>query len=250
MNYKINNIYNEDSYKAIKEIPDKSIDCIYTDVPYLYNSTGKDITGKSAVSKRISKIQNKDLLDIRSGFDYKLLDDFIRIMKKINIFIWCSKEQIYPILDYFNTLDCYFEILTWNKTNPTPSTNNKWLPDIEYCLYFRESGVPLNDGYELKSKWYKSPINKSDKDLYDHPTIKPLELVKRHLLHATQPNDIVVDFFLGSGTTCIAAKQIGRNYIGFELNKDYFNIAQDRLNGTNQISRKLMNKGQTSILNT
>ncbi len=64
MNYKINNIYNEDSYKAIKEIPDKSIDCIYTDVPYLYKSTGKDITGKSAVSKRISKIQNKDLLDI------------------------------------------------------------------------------------------------------------------------------------------------------------------------------------------
>ena len=59
--------------------------------------------------------------------------------------------------DFVDIKDCYFEILTWNKANPTPTTNNSWLPDIEYCLYFREKGVVLNDGYELKSKWYISP---------------------------------------------------------------------------------------------
>lgn len=72
-------------------------------------------------------------------------------MKKINIFIWCSKEQIVDILNYWvNRRDkINFDILTWNKDNPTPLCNNTWLPDIEYCLYFRESGVKLNDGYEL-----------------------------------------------------------------------------------------------------
>lgn len=126
--------------------------------------------------------------------------------------------------------EIYFEILTWNKTNPTPTTNNSWLPDIEYCLYFREKGIIYNDGYELKSKWYESPANKKDKDKFNHPTIKPVELVKRHLLHTTQPGDVVLDCFMGSGTTCVACKDIGRKYIGFEISEKWFKIAQDRLN--------------------
>lgn len=124
-----------------------------------------------------------------------------------------------------------FEILTWNKTNPTPMTNNVFLPDIEYCLLFRENGCKLNPGYELKSKWYMSPINKADKDKYKHPTIKPLELVKRHILHSTQPGDLVLDCFSGSGTTCLACKETGRNYIGIEINPEYYKINQNRLNG-------------------
>lgn len=105
------------------------------------------------------------------------------------------------------------------------------MPDIEYCLCFRENGHKLNDGYELKSKWYISQINKADKDLYEHPTIKPLELVKRHILHSTQPNDIVLDCFCGSGTTCAACKETGRRYIGMEIDKQYWEIANKRING-------------------
>ena len=227
--YKLNEIYNEDSYDAIKKIPDKSIDCIYVDVPYLYfqGGEGKSELGKRAMKKRQSLIN----LNIENGFDYGILDQFVRTMKKINIFIWCSKNQLYDVMNYFKKYDCNFEQLVWCKTNPQPTTNNIWLPDLEYCLYFREKSVPLNDGYELKSKWYTSPINKKDKDLFHHPTIKPLELVKRHLLHTTQENDIVADFFLGSGTTCVAAKELNRRYIGFEIDKEYYKIAKDRLNG-------------------
>ena len=109
-----------------------------------------------------------------------------------------------------------------------------WLPDMEYCLCFKEAKAPrYNDGIELKSKWYLSEKNKSDKDKYEHPTIKPLELVKRHILHSTQPNDIVLDCFCGSGTTCVAAKETGRRYIGMEIDKEYWKIANDRLNGIN-----------------
>lgn len=136
---------------------------------------------------------------------------------------------------------CRFNILTWCKTNPTPATNGTYLPDIEYCLVFKENGSPkYNDGYELKSKWYVSPLNVSDKEKFNHPTIKPLELVKRHILHSTNENDIVLDCFCGSGTTCLAAKETGRRYIGIEIDPEYHKIAVDRLNGITAI-------GQTSI---
>lgn len=235
----LNKITCGDCYELIKELPDHSIDCIYTDIPYLIEDGG---CGSSEVAKRIIKIQKQELADIRSGIDMEILNEFVRVMKKINCFIWCSKLQIYDIMKFFCEMPqrINFEILTWNKSNPTPQTNNVWLPDIEYCLYFRETGVRVNDGYEYKSKWYTSPINKKDKDSLEHPTIKPLPLVKRHLLHTTQPNDIVLDLFVGSGTTCVAADDIGRQYIGFEINEKWAKIASDRLNNIDA-------KGQMSL---
>jgi len=230
MEFKENEIYNVDCYKAIKDISDKSIDCIYTDIPYLYNQGGG---GSSALGERTNK-KRLELKSIENGIDFDILNDFVRVIKKINIFIWCSKLQIFDIMKYFlETLkdrEIYFEILTWNKSNPTPTTNNSWLPDIEYCLYFREKGVIYNDGYELKSKWFESSANKRDKDRFEHPTIKPLELVQRHLLHTTQPNDLVLDCFMGSGTTAVACKNTGRKYIGFEISEKWYKVAKDRLN--------------------
>lgn len=231
MKYELDNIYNEDSYKAIKNIPDNSIDCIYTDVPYLYVYGGD---GNSDLAKRASKRKN-ELIDsnLRDGFDYvNFIAEAIRVMKKVNIMLWCSKWQLLDIMNEFKKHGDYmFELLTWNKLNPPPLTNSTWLGDIEYCFHFKEKGIKLNDGYKLKSKWHTSSINKKDKDLYNHPTIKPIDLVKRHLKHITQPNDIVADFFLGSGTTCVAAKELNRRYIGFEIDQEYYKIAKDRLNG-------------------
>ena len=258
--FETDQVYCEDCYKAIKEIPDKSIDCIYTDIPYLYNQGGggNSDLGERTAKKRLeflgagSKyLENKattrsealriakntakkhlDFISIEDGINYDILNEFVRVMKKVNCFIWCSKLQIFDIMKFFlETLDkeIYFELLTWCKTNPTPTTNNSWLPDIEYCLYFREKGVPYNDGYELKHKFYVSPANVADKERYCHPTIKPLDLVKKHLLHTTQANDIILDPFMGSATTCVSAKDIGRHYIGMEIEPKWYNIAKDRL---------------------
>ena len=170
----LNKIHLGDCYELIKQIPDKSVDLIYTDIPYSF-SLGGSPTG-SRLSRRIAKI-SRELEGITDGIDWAILDDFVRVMKKINCFIWCSKDQMLYLLNYFKARGAMFEILTWNKNNPTPMTHNLFLPDIEYCLYFRERGVPLNDGYHLKSKWYQSAKNIRDKHQFDHPTIKPLELV-------------------------------------------------------------------------
>jgi len=238
MSLEINKIHLGDSYELIKQIPDKSIDCIYTDIPYLYDSGG---AGNSNLSKRIENMKNKMIYDnIYDGIDYKIFDEFIRISKNINIFIWCSRLQLYNVMTYFIPKGFNFNLLTWNKTNPVPATNNTWLPDIEYCLHFKGLNIGMNDGYHLKSKWFTSPLNISDKSFYDHPTIKPLELVKRHLEHATQPNDLILDCFSGSGTTCVAAKELGRRFIGIEIDNNYHKISVDRLNG-------ITSNGQTSI---
>lgn len=233
----LNKITCGDSYKLIKELPDKSVDCIYTDIPYLY-----DVGGLVAITPMRQRIRNKlqELKNISNGIDYAILDDFVRVMKKINCFIWCSRMQMLDIMNYFDKLDCSIDLLVWCKSNPQPSVNNTWLPDIEYCIYSRGKGVPFNDGYELKSKWYSSPINKKDKDLFNHPTIKPLELVKRHLLHTTQPNDIVLDCFMGSGTTAVACQETNRQYIGFEIEPKWVKVANDRLNKVDQNGQTCM----------
>ena len=146
-------------------------------------------------------------------------------------------------MDYFVKKGCYFEILCWCKTNPTPLTNNVWLPNIEYCLMFREKKCPLYGTYETKSKYYLSSINKDDKNEYTHPCCKPLTFIKNHIINSTKAGDVVLDPFLGSGTTAIACKELGRKYIGFEIDEKYYNIAKDRLNGINV-------KGQTDLFNT
>lgn len=231
-----NSIVLGSSYELIKNIPDNSVDCIYTDIPYLYK------TGCGSGSELSKRMMNKDksLYEISNGIDYNIFSDFIRVLKKINCFIWCSKLQILDIMNYFTKYADTYEVLVWCKTNPSPTTNNVWLPDVEYCLYFREKGVILNDGYDLKSKYYVSPINIADKDLFNHPTIKPMPLVKQHLSHVMQSGNMVLDPFSGSGTTCVCAKELGFDYIGIEINKEHHKTSIDRLNG-------ITSSGQTSI---
>lgn len=113
----INTIQLGDCYELIKNIPDKSIDLVYIDIPYLFADGG---CNSSPLSARIKKLKTIDLANITKGIDYSIYDEIIRILKKINCFIWCSKDQILDTLNYFVNKDCMFEILTWNKTNPTP----------------------------------------------------------------------------------------------------------------------------------
>ena len=242
--YEPNNIYNVDCYEAIKKISDKSIDLIVTDPPYEIETVGGNTNIGKTLNGMCKQLEDLNIID---GINIEILDEFMRIMKKPNIYIWCNKKQVIEYLNYFVTKNgCSFEIMVWIKTNPTPLCGGNYLIDKEFCLYFRK-GVKLNTKFETAATYWISPKNKSDKDLYCHPTIKPLEFVKNHILNATKENDIVLDCFLGSGTTAVACKETGRRYIGFEINKDYFKIAQDRINGISQIDNKLKEAGIQTI---
>lgn len=252
----LNKITLGDSYELIKQIPDNSIDLIVTDPPYEYTTGGgagcfgtkkrryhkeyyKVATNTNTLNER--KVKNRvEIKHISSGINYSILEELDRIMKKINIYIWCSKHQIEPLLNHYLDKKCNIEILTWHKTNPLPTMNNTYANDTEYCIFARESGVVLNGNYETKRKYYVTNINKKDKDKFKHPTIKPLQIIKNLIINSSNEGDIVLDCFSGSGTTCVAAKELNRQFIGMEIDPEYYKISIDRLNG-------ILANGQTSM---
>ncbi len=226
----LNKITLGDSYMLIKNIPDNSIDLIIIDPPYEI-STGVHSSGFLKGRKELDstkQIFNKKL-DV--GINNEILKELNRIMKKTNIYIWCNKKQLYQYLDFYNKENIQLEVIIWNKYNCLPLTNNTYLPDKEYCLYFKEKGICLNTTYETAKTVYEIPINISDKKKFKHPTIKPINIIKNLIINSSNKEDIVLDCFSGSGTTCVAAKELERQFIGIEIDPEYHRISVDRLNG-------------------
>jgi DNA modification methylase len=104
------------------------------------------------------------------------------------------------------------------------------LTDKEYCLYFRKGAYCCPQSYEdAKTIWYQ-PINIRDKELFKHTTIKPLNIIETLVRNSSKKGDIVLDCFCGSGTTCVAAKELERHFLGFEISKKWCGVAENRLN--------------------
>lgn len=217
-----------DANTLIKMIPDRSVDLIVTDPPYQL-SKNSNTDHKDKLSKSINALTNElDNLELCNGYNYNILDEYLRIMKKINIYIWCNKKQIPLYLDFFvKKHHCVFDILVWIKTNPIPLYGNQYLNDKEYCLYFRK-GVKLHTTYESGKTYFMTPINTKDKKAYGHPTVKPLPIIEKLILNSSRPGDTVADFFLGSGTTSVASIRHGRNFIGAEKNEVFYKVAVER----------------------
>lgn len=227
-----NQIYCMDCMEGLRLIPDKSIDLILTDPPYLIKSTKAG--GNSRLSRSIQPVNT--LLkenNLVNGMDPCLLPELVRVMKKVNCYIWCNKAQIPDYLNFFvKEHGCSFDLLIWHKTNPPPTFHNKYLSDKEYILYFRKGGYCQPISYEAAGTVFHQPINTLDKKTYPHPTIKPINIIKTLIENTSKPGDIVLDPFLGSGTTAAACIETGRTYIGFEKNPDYFRIAETRIEDT------------------
>jgi DNA modification methylase len=103
------------------------------------------------------------------------------------------------------------------------------LTDTEYILFFREKGVKVYGTYETKKTYYVTPTNQKEKKLYGHPTIKPQEILKNLIVNSTTENGVVLDCFMGSGSTGVACVNTNRNFIGIEIDEGYFNIAKKRI---------------------
>ncbi len=219
---KTNEVYNMDCMEGLKLIDDNSIDLVIIDPPYLLS------INKLKHPNLFNNYAN-ELINLKDGFDMKVLDILVKKMKKINIYIYCSKRQVQGLMDYFIKKNCNYEILTWHKLNPSPLINNNYLPDTEYILFFRDKGVKLYGNYHTKKKYYISGTNKLDKIKYKHPTIKPLQLIEYHIENSSKEGDLILDCFAGSGTTLVGAINKKRNFIGFEINKEYYEIAKKRI---------------------
>ena len=179
-----NNIYLGNAYELIKEVADKSIDLIMTDPPYdIQDIHGSGIMASRKAGNFAKEIQANEL---DKGIDLSILDDFIRVMKKINIYIWCNKSQILPYLKYFvEEKGCSYEILIWCKENPIPFCGTHYLVDKEYCLYFWEQGAPVNIPFDRARTYFISKTNREDKNNFNHPTIKPIDFIETLIKNST-----------------------------------------------------------------
>lgn len=226
---KMNQIIHGDSTQLIKTLPDNSVDLIITDPPYKIDNTNAG--GNSNFSKSMQKM-NDELVDNELNIDLGVewCREIPKIQKKINCYIWCNKAQIKPYLDYFVTeIGCSWDLIVWQKTNAMPTFNNKYLTDKEYCLYFRKGGYCNPPSYNNAQTVFKLPINVTDKKIYQHPTIKPKQLIKILIENSSKEGDLVADFFGGSGTTGEQAYLLKRNYLLFEKSEKYYKISTDRL---------------------
>lgn len=223
--FETNNIYNVDCYEAIKKLPDKSVDLVIIDPPYdIPYTTGGSMLEKNGMRNMFDSLVEDNLTD---SFDFSILQELDRVMKKRNIYIWCNKLLVPKLFDYYR--NSLFDIICWHKTNAMPLCGSKYLSDTEYCLYFHEP-LKLNTTYDTAKTHYELPKNIGDKRKFWHPTCKPVAILQNLIINSSNEGDVVLDTFLGSGTTAVAAKNQGRQYIGFEINPKYYEIAKNRLN--------------------
>jgi site-specific DNA-methyltransferase (adenine-specific) len=221
-----------DCFDLLKNLPDKSVDLIVTDPPYDLVQRGTVTSGHWEKTQRKVYDQLKKHQDLTQGYDIRLFGEEVsRVMKRMNIYIWCNKKQIPEYLACYHYKRGYnFEVLFWQKTNAMPLYNRHYMNDVEYCLYFWERGAYIQPAcYEDAMTVFTAPINQTDKKTYGHPTIKPLNMIERLVRNSSREGDVVLDPFMGSGTTGVAALKNNRNFIGYEIDEHYYNVARNRI---------------------
>lgn len=220
----LNKIYNEDCLEGMKRIPDKSIDLIVTDPPYLVNyKTGRRKDKTHIFNKVILNDDNEQLI-----IDY--INECYRILKNNSaMYMFCSSDKV----DFFKQqLENKFKIknmIIWIKNNHTAGDLKGAFGRKYEIIFLVAKGVNHFNGKRLTDVWEFDRVS-GKKQL--HQNQKPLDLIKQCIEKHSDDGDLVFDGFVGSGTTAIACKELNRNYIGFELDKYYYDIAIERISKT------------------
>ena len=249
-----NRIVNGDCLKEIKKIPDKSFDLVFADPPYNMQ-IGKKLTRPDA--SRVNGVNDKwDQFNSFKHYDefcIAWLNECKRILKD-NGGIWVigSYHNIFRIGYHLQNLDYWLlNDVIWRKNNPMPNFRGTRFTNAHETLIWASKNKKskytfnyqslkcLNDDLQMRSDWTlpicngKERLKKNGKKI--HSTQKPEALLHRIILATTNKGDAIFDPFLGTGTTAVVAKKLGRKYFGIERDKKYFKAASERINKTKAI---------------
>ena len=257
---KKNKILQGNSLDILKKIPDKSIDLVFADPPYnlQLNDTlyRPDQTTVEAVTNDWDKFDT-----------YKSYDQFSLIWLKECKRVLKDNGALWVMGSYHNILrlgSCIQNLgywilndIIWHKTNPMPNFRGTRFTNAHetllWCTTSRSAKYTfnyqnlkeLNEGKQMRSDWYipiccgKERLRK-DNNQRSHPTQKPEALLYRIILASTNKNDLILDPFLGSGTTAVVAKKLQRNFIGIEQDKKYISLAKKRLKQTKVLNDEVV----------
>ena len=240
-----------DCLEIMKHIPSESIDLVFADPPY--NMSKKKGLGWK-YSKHVTMQEGWDIFskDEYLQFNQRWIKEALRVLKHGgSLWICGSFHNIYQvgfILQHQNNVKINNSIV-WFKPNAQPNiTCRMFTESAEHLIWASKNGNgkkwkfnyedtknlisdPLNPkGKQTRNVWSIPLTSKKEKWAGEHPTQKPMELLRRVILSCTSAGDTVLDPFLGSGTTSVVAKMLGRSSIGIEKEKKYLNLIQKRLN--------------------
>ena len=233
-----NKIYNMDCLEGMKYIDDKSIDMILCDLPYGTTACKWDVIIPFEPLweqyERIIKDNGAIVLTASQPFTTKLINSNIE-MFKYNL-VWEKPQGVDPFMAKKRPLNNIEDIVIFYKRQPTYNpqyekgkpykiTRDKKPRNYEITDTVMKETTTVNDGYRLPKRIIRI---KQERGL--HPTQKPVPLFEYLIKTYTNEGEIVLDNCIGSGTTAIACINTNRNYIGFELDKKYYEIAKNRIN--------------------
>jgi site-specific DNA-methyltransferase (adenine-specific) len=212
----LNTVVEGDCIDLIKELPTSSIDCIITDPPYFLDVTHNGQKGAYS-----------DLAIMKPFFEI-LFFQAERVLKKGgHLYMFCDWRTypfLYPITEQYIPIK---NLLVWYKG---ASGGNQYGFSHEFVIFAAKGNVNIGVENTIRHIPGFSRGAKKTNGEKIHPTQKTIEIIEFLMLNSTKEGDIVLDCFLGSGTTAITAIKNKRNYIGFELQDKYCKIARDRVN--------------------
>jgi len=231
-------LINGDCIEAMKGLPDASIDCIITDPPY---NLGLFMHNRNT---NLHKMRENQFAF--AGWDNLEFEEWERNMKawlhecsrvlkkKGTMIIFMAIIKVEDVIKLAEKEGFYYKTTgIWHKTNPMPRNMKiQFVNSTESWIYFINhgtSGTFHNNGKVCHDFLESSVCPMSEKKHGKHPTQKPLSILKALIETLSNPGDVILDPFMGSGSTCLAAELTGRKYIGIELDDNYYNIASERI---------------------
>jgi len=255
----LNKIHQGDCIELLKKVPDNSVDLIFADPPYNLQLNGElyrpNQTKVDAVSDAWDKFESKEDYD---KFTILWMKECHRILKPSGSF-WVigTYHNIFRVGAILQNIGFWMlNDIIWIKTNPMPNFkgtrfNNAhetliWATKSKssnYTFHYHSMKV-MNDDLQMRSDWL-IPICQGDERIKvngqkAHSTQKPAELLMRIILSTSNPDDIVLDPFSGSGTTAAVAKRLGRKYIAFDREEFYIQVANNRLSKIKPLEKPLL----------
>ena len=242
-----NQIFNEDCLKGMYRIPDASVDVILTDPPYcLWKDYGNDSDMKESEEYLM--------------WTFRWIDAVIPKLKETGSFyIFLSWQYSPEIFSYMKKKLVMVNEIIWDRRVPSMGGSTRKFTSVhdniglfakrkDYYFNIDAVRIPYDEetkkartrsifvgakwlevGYNPKDVWVNSRLHRQDPERENHPTQKPLAVIDRMIKASCPPDGIVLDPFMGSGTTAVACVRNGKHYCGFEINSEYHRMMQARL---------------------
>lgn len=232
-----------DCINEMKELKSHSINMIFADPPYFLSNGGISVHSGKKVCVDKGDWDKEVSLQRKKEFTNSWINECKRILKP-NGTIWITGtfHNIFEIGTIINELNFkILNVVTWVKTDPPPNLSGRmfthssefiiWAkhnPESKQC-YNLDLMTKVNNGKPMTDVWVIPHVPTHEKQFGYHPTQKPLALMERIILSCTNPHDLILDPFNGSGTTSVAAVKNNRKFIGIEKNKKFFEISSKRI---------------------